>query len=63
MELDVLRAWKDEMYYDTLSEEEQRLLPDNPAGTCDLEEEFASFAKPPTLCNLTPGSVDCTPNF
>ena len=34
--LDVVRAWKDEEYRIGLSDEERRLLPENPAGTLDL---------------------------
>ncbi len=32
MKFDVVRAWKDENYRQSLSEEQRRLLPANPAG-------------------------------
>ncbi len=39
MELDVARAWKDEVYYQSLSEEQKALVPANPAGEVELSEE------------------------
>jgi len=35
---DIIRAWKDEAYRMSLSEKEQALLPDNPAGRLELTE-------------------------
>ncbi|QBD80924.1 mersacidin/lichenicidin family type 2 lantibiotic [Ktedonosporobacter rubrisoli] len=32
MKFDIVRAWKDESYRESLSEEERALLPENPAG-------------------------------
>ncbi len=34
--LDVIRAWKDEEYRESLSEEERKLLPEHPAGLIEL---------------------------
>ncbi len=34
--LDVIRAWKDEEYRESLTEEERRLLPEHPAGMIEL---------------------------
>ena len=36
---DVIRAWKDEAYRLSLSEEERALLPENPAGEMELTDE------------------------
>jgi len=36
--LDLVRAWKDEDYLTELSQEEQSLLPDNPAGMIELTD-------------------------
>ena len=36
---DIIRAWKDEEYRKTLSEEELALLPANPAGIVELTDE------------------------
>ncbi len=34
--LDVIRAWKDEEYRSSLTEEERKLLPEHPAGLIEL---------------------------
>ena len=36
--LDIIRAWKDETYRNSLSSDEQAQLPENPAGTIELTE-------------------------
>ncbi len=38
MKLDIVRAWKDEVYRQTLSEEQLNSLPANPAGELDDAE-------------------------
>jgi len=38
MKLDIVRAWKDETYRQSLSEEQSSLLPANPAGTLELAD-------------------------
>ena len=38
MKLDIVRAWKDESYRQSLSEEQLGLLPVNPAGELELSE-------------------------
>lgn len=43
MKFDIVRAWKDEAYRDTLSEEQLNTLPANPAGeVSDADLELAS---------------------
>lgn len=37
--LDVIRAWKDEEYFGSLSETERVLLPQNPAGFVELSDD------------------------
>ncbi len=37
-DLDIIRAWKDEEYRESLSEEERKLLPDHPAGVIELSD-------------------------
>jgi len=39
MKFDITRAWKDETYRQTLSDEERTLLPANPAGEMELNEQ------------------------
>lgn len=43
--LDVIRAWKDEEYFSSLSETERVLLPQNPAGLVELSDEELGGAK------------------
>jgi mersacidin/lichenicidin family type 2 lantibiotic len=38
MKFDITRAWKDEAYRQTLSEEELHLIPANPAGELELTD-------------------------
>lgn len=38
MNFDVTRAWKDETYRQSLSEEERSHLPENPVGEIELSE-------------------------
>ena len=35
----IIRAWKDQDYFDSLSQEESSLLPENPAGMLELSDE------------------------
>lgn len=43
--IDIVRAWKDEDYRASLSEAEQAMLPENPAGIVDLaDEDMSSMA-------------------
>lgn len=37
--IDVTRAWKDEEYFNNLSDEQRSALPANPAGVVDLRDE------------------------
>ncbi len=36
---DIIRAWKDEEYRNSLSEEQRAQLPENPAGMVELSDE------------------------
>jgi len=42
--IDVVRAWKDELYRQSLSEEERASLPENPAGLIELTDEDLGLA-------------------
>jgi mersacidin/lichenicidin family type 2 lantibiotic len=37
--VDIVRAWKDEEYRASLTEQERAQLPDHPAGIIELDEE------------------------
>jgi mersacidin/lichenicidin family type 2 lantibiotic len=47
--LDVVRAWRDEEYRNSLSAEERASLPENPAGVATVDES--------TLRTITGGSI------
>ena len=38
MQIDIIRAWKDEAYLQSLSEEERLALPENPVGAIELTD-------------------------
>lgn len=37
--IDIARAWKDEEYRNSLTEEQKKQLPENPAGEAEISEE------------------------
>jgi mersacidin/lichenicidin family type 2 lantibiotic len=53
--LDIIRAWKDEEYFNKLSESERSLLPQNPAGIVELTEQDLLQAEGGTTFSLTLG--------
>lgn len=53
--LDVVRAWKDEEYFNRLSESERSLLPANPAGVIELNDQDLTQAEGGTTLSLTLG--------
>ena len=42
--MDIIRAWKDEAYRNSLSEAERAALPENPAGSVELSDEDMQIA-------------------
>lgn len=40
--IDIIRAWKDEEYRNSLSEAEKAQLPENPAGAIELDDDDMS---------------------
>lgn len=51
--VDVIRAWKDETYRASLSEEDRIQLPANPAGVIEINEKYlrgSAQLQPPTCC-------------
>ena len=70
--LDIIRAWKDEEYFNRLSESERSLLPANPAGVIELTDQDLLQAEGGTTfsitlgCNslaLCPFTLGCPPSF
>ena len=56
MTIDVIRAWKDESYRESLTPEQRAALPANPAGAIELtENELAAVdgAMTPVIIGLT----------
>jgi len=64
--LDIVRAWKDEEYFDRLSASERSLLPANPAGVVELTDQDLLQAEGGTTFSLTLGCnslVFCPPTL
>lgn len=60
MSVDIIRAWKDEEYRQSLSSEQLQQLPENPAGLIELsDEDMSSVAGGCTTC----GNPLHTPQF
>ena len=59
--IDIVRAWKDEDYRASLSEAEQAMLPENPAGLVELaDEDMSSMAGGAALaCTTDPHTETC----
>jgi mersacidin/lichenicidin family type 2 lantibiotic len=61
MKLDIIRAWKDEAYRRSLSQEQQAQLPANPAGELELSDaELQSVHGANGGTNYNSFSVACT---
>ena len=66
--INIIRAWKDQAYRNTLSEAERAGLPENPAGVTVLPAQSAAqikggasaVAKPAALSTIT---VTCVPQW
>ncbi len=43
--LEIIRAWKDEDYRNSLSEADRALLPQDPAGVVELSDQDLGFAE------------------
>ncbi len=61
--LDIIRAWKDEEYFGSLSETERVLLPQNPAGFVELSDDELRGAQGAALgsCHtcITGNAITC----
>ncbi|MBR8827890.1 MAG: mersacidin/lichenicidin family type 2 lantibiotic [Gomphosphaeria aponina SAG 52.96 = DSM 107014] len=61
--IDIIRAWKDEEYRESLSEAEQALLPENPAGLIELtDEDMSAMAGGAELAVAVTGHPVCHTN-
>lgn len=60
--LDIIRAWKDSHYRDSLSATDLSLIPDNPAGSVSLTDcELQLVAGAETAGNNTSGCCQSAP--
>lgn len=63
-DLDIVRAWKDEEFRLSLTDDQRAMLPSHPAGPIELDEELEldSAKRPKTrFCITLPISNCCTP--
>ena len=75
MEFDIIRAWKDAKYRQSLTSEQQALLPKHPAGNCELTDTdleavqgslggaFGSNAIENCIFSLSPDSINSCDTF
>ena len=64
MQIDIVRAWKDEAYRSSLSDEERCALPENPVGEieltdADLETVYGGQSTNGIGCSIACNSVAC----
>ena len=59
-DLDIIRAWKDEVYRTSLSADEQAHLPTNPAGAMELSEDELQGVDGGTTPTTVPFSIYVT---
>jgi mersacidin/lichenicidin family type 2 lantibiotic len=62
-DLDIVRAWKDEEFRLSLTDDQRAMLPSHPAGPIEFDEELErdSAAMPTRMCLTRPLSSCCTP--
>jgi mersacidin/lichenicidin family type 2 lantibiotic len=57
---DIIRAWKDEDYRASLSDEQKALLPENPVGLIELtDEDLSSVSGGCTPCGDPWHTLNC----
>jgi mersacidin/lichenicidin family type 2 lantibiotic len=60
LDIDIIRAWKDEEYRNSLSEEQRSQLPENPAGMIELsDEDMGSVVGGVYVAEVAAGSKWC----
>ena len=60
---DIVRAWKDAEYRQSLSAEEQALLPEHPAGAIELTDEALEAANGGEILAITDSQDPCPPTY
>ncbi|MEQ8752380.1 MAG: mersacidin/lichenicidin family type 2 lantibiotic [Coleofasciculus sp. G1-WW12-02] len=57
LDIDIIRAWKDEEYLNSLSEDQRSQLPENPAGMIELSDEDMGSAVGGGSCLCCGGAI------
>lgn len=60
LDIDIIRAWKDEDYLDSLSEEQRAQLPENPAGMVELLDEDMGAVVGGLMANMDAIDNNCS---
>jgi mersacidin/lichenicidin family type 2 lantibiotic len=60
---DIIRAWKDEDYCDSLSEEQRSQLPENPAGIAELSDQEMEIIAGGMINLSRVTACDCEPSI
>ena len=58
-EYDIIRAWKDEDYLESLSEEQRSQLPENPAGIVEMSDEEMEVVAGGDVIIVSANTFDC----
>ena len=58
--LNIVRAWKDAAYYDSLSDAKKALVPANPAGSVMIDSELTQVVGGRTAAASTRLAASCT---
>lgn len=58
---EILRAWRDGEYYDSLTEEQKAMLPESPAGMDMDDDVLSSITGGCVSLKFCPTSMLCTP--
>src|SRR5258708_4045035 len=59
----IIRAWKDRAYRQSLSQEQQAILPEHPAGEIDLADGELYEVQGATIVNASVSDPNCPPIF
>jgi mersacidin/lichenicidin family type 2 lantibiotic len=58
--IDIVRAWKDSSYFESLSADEKAMVPANPAGALLSDDQLSQVRGAFTSASCTGGGTCCT---